>query len=398
MKKTIDITAFLLSAFLLISCGGKQQEQQTSEAEEIPYPITIPFESGIEEERDVCLSQIAEKVEYIRLETSDKSLIQDLMAGTILFADNCWYLYEGKALFQFTNEGKFVRKFGAVGQGPGEYNSISHFDIDPKNGLLYMLTDANCINVYSTRTGEFQKAIPVKDITAYYMTLWGEDAIAYYIFNRTGEEENRIVVMDMNGSIIKRYPQYDKFDNHGFFISSFHFRDRYFFHYKDELLFSEIYNDTLFTVTNEGLLPRYILDMGKYKLPKEKRVQVLGDFKQYKALAAPYFQPWVLETEHFIFVPFTNWVGEETGNLQQVVFDKKSQRCYKVKGGYIRNDLGPGLPMHPVTVADNNKLVSTWRPETIMEKAETDPSILEHPQLKGLKEDDNPVLMVVTLK
>ena len=72
--------------------------------------------------------------------------------------------------------------------------------------------------------------------------------------------------------------------------------------------------------------------------------------------------------------------------------------CYKVKGGYIRNDLAPGLPMRPSTIVNDNTLICIWNAETIIEMAEKDPSIFENPQLKGLKEDDNPMLMTVTLK
>lgn len=48
-------------------------------------------------------------------------------------------------------------------------------------------------------------------------------------------------------------------------------------------------------------------------------------------------------------------------------------------------------------ISDDVLLYYLEAPE-VMELAEDDPSILEYEQLKNLKEDDNPVLMIVYLK
>lgn len=155
--KTFNAQLYCLLSLLLLACTSKQQSSPSIVEEEVSYPINIPFEQGIEDEREVTLSQIAEKVEYIRLETTNKSLIESLMLGTILFDNNYWYIYEGDRLLQFAADGKFVRQFGSKGQGPGEYSYINHFEIDPEQPFIYMFTPASNINVYSTQTGEFKK-------------------------------------------------------------------------------------------------------------------------------------------------------------------------------------------------------------------------------------------------
>ena len=50
-----------------------------------------------------------------------------------------------------------------------------------------------------------------------------------------------------------------------------------------------------------------------------------------------------------------------------------------------------------ICISDDVLLYCLEAPE-VMELAEDDPSILEYEQLKNLKEDDNPVLMIVYLK
>lgn len=65
--KTFNAQLYCLLSLLLLACTSKQQSSPSIVEEEVSYPINIPFEQGIEDEREVTLSQIAEKVEYIRL-------------------------------------------------------------------------------------------------------------------------------------------------------------------------------------------------------------------------------------------------------------------------------------------------------------------------------------------
>ena len=70
---------FLLSVVVFLSaCAGKNVEQPVTvefEPVESEYPITIPFEAGVGVEREIKLSDIADSVQYVPLETNDKCLI-----------------------------------------------------------------------------------------------------------------------------------------------------------------------------------------------------------------------------------------------------------------------------------------------------------------------------------
>lgn len=69
------------------------------------------------------------------------------------------------------------------------------------------------------------------------------------------------------------------------------------------------------------------------------------------------------------------------------------------RSGRLYQERLPGaLPLRPATSLDRNTLVSVWEAGDIMKEAEKNPGVLEHPQLKKLTEDDNPVLMVVYMK
>jgi len=50
-------------------------------------------------------------------------------------------LYWIKGLYAFNKEGKFIRKYGNRGNGPGEYLSIKDFTIDTENEIVYLMDD-----------------------------------------------------------------------------------------------------------------------------------------------------------------------------------------------------------------------------------------------------------------
>ena len=123
-----------------------------------------------------------------------------------------------------------------------------------------------------------------------------------------------------------------------------------------------------------------------------------GNGKRFQEMAAPYIQYSAIETDSYIFMPYSNWAGEKARERQMAIYDKKAKNCFKVATGHIKNDLTPGLPLRPITALDSHTLLYVWEAPELLEKAEETPSILQIEQLKGLKEDDNPVMMLVYLK
>ena len=97
----------------------------------------------------------------------------------------------------------------------------------------------------------------------------------------------------------------------------------------------------------------------------------------------------------------TIWLHAGKGGDGAVSFHREkfvAKNCFKVSTGHIKNDLTPGLPLRPITALDSHTLLYVWEAPELLEKAEKTPSILQIEPLKGLNEDDNPVMMIVYLK
>lgn len=82
-----------------------------------------------EGETEFKLSKIAKSVEYISLETNDSSylsLIQDVK----FYKDRIYIVDFPGRILVFDKSGKFLRKIGVEGEGPGEFRNLSSFVID----------------------------------------------------------------------------------------------------------------------------------------------------------------------------------------------------------------------------------------------------------------------------
>ena len=396
----------LLLPFLLLSCSGKKNSDQPSEATvqitEPEFPQIVPFETGIETEREILLSEIADSIRYIPLETNNKCLIRGLKGTNIIQTKEYFFLPWLDKLFQYTKDGKFIRTLGRKGGGPGEFNWIMQIDVDEEKGLVYMLTTTGKINIYSMETGKFIRAMKVPNIeVSEFAMLRVQDTIAAtFKRNNNGRRKVRIYFSNLIGDTLQIFNRWDLFElnsQYRWMISSD--IDRYMFHYENHTCYKEYYNDTLFTVTPEAIEPRYKFQMGKYSLPMECRFEYLdGNGKRFQEMAAPYIQYSAIETDSYIFMPYSNWAGEKARERQMAIYDKKAKNCFKVATGHIKYDLTPGLPLRPITALDSHTLLYVWEAPELIEKAEETPSILQIEQLKGLKEDDNPVMMLVYLK
>lgn len=399
--QTIKYVSLIGVFLLLLSCGGKKSDRGMADAEEVSavleFPQTIPFEAGIEEEREVLLSEIAKEVKIIPLETKPECLVAQVTRGMIQMADHHLFIPCSEGILQFTEDGKFVRSVARRGQGPGEYTDVRYMAVNNKQKQVHLM-DHGKMHTYSV-DGAFLSECRMP--YCWQFTLLGDSTYVGYIYNNTGQKKDRLILVGQQGDTIKAFPQYDRFTiSNGLNYYLWGRYDRFVYSFKEAACCKEYYNDTVFTVTPEQLHPRYIMNLGKYKIPKEKRFEVLeGKWQAYSEPAQAYLRPDFLETSQWVFLPFTSWNVTNKDELPRLaMYEKKTGACYRVKGDRINNDMQGGVSFYPAVRVADNVLLYYWEASEILELAEKDPSILQYEQLKNLKEDDNPVLMVVYLK
>ena len=131
MKWTFFLIVLGFSNLLFWSCKNVSNE--------LEGVVTINVREGIGKSSTVLqLEDEIESVECIPLETSDSVLISNIL--DLRMTDNYIFVYNGKTseIFQFNRDGKFIRKIGREGNGPGEYSLITELGIDESNKRLYI--------------------------------------------------------------------------------------------------------------------------------------------------------------------------------------------------------------------------------------------------------------------
>ncbi len=173
------MTGFLMLA--AVSCGQKDNGTGL---------VSVKY-SQLPQGEDLMLSELVGEPEFIVLD-SDTSVAYTPMAW-INVSDNYISTYSiaprtPLKLFD-RSTGKFLRTYGAVGRGPGEFLQISSVQIDEAGGKIWMRTypDINQLHAYDIATGDME------DVPLAYST--DDGSWLDYSFSVDGRERNITVAV-----------------------------------------------------------------------------------------------------------------------------------------------------------------------------------------------------------
>ena len=164
-----------------VSCGQKDNGTGL---------VSVKY-SQLPQGEDLMLSELVGEPEFIVLD-SDTAVAYTPMAW-INVSDNYISTYSiaprtPLKLFD-RSTGKFLRTYGAVGRGPGEFLQISSVQIDEAGGRIWMRTypDINKLHVYDIATGKME------DVPLAYST--DDGSWLDYSFSVDGRERNITVAV-----------------------------------------------------------------------------------------------------------------------------------------------------------------------------------------------------------
>jgi hypothetical protein len=214
----------ILIMLFLLSCSFKQDIKPLQKA---TYHI---IDLDGKREKRIHLSSIFKKeVKTIILETVENCLISDI-SNLQVFEDHFYILdaIQAMALLVFDRDGRFVRKIGNLGRGPGEYSDISDFTIDAENKHIYIL-DRLRVHKYHI-TGAYINTIEIKSIrvSANFIQYYGgklySDAYGYsannggYLLQEIDPENGKITAKFLELSYNKGWNE-TFFTGHSFFMN-----------------------------------------------------------------------------------------------------------------------------------------------------------------------------------
>ena len=374
---------------------------------------------------DTCFSasNLYKSAKIIPLETNASCLIGSIdkiqvIDQYILILDG----YNAKSLFVFDKEGRFVRKIGSVGQGPGEYNSIGDFTIDRDSKTVYIKDGraSSRIYQYDLTTGKYIQLVVLERLAGsagmrsfvsiggnlYASALFSDHSTNNYLLfsidEASGKEKNNFLnVMEYNKGFSNLTGQ--SADDRAFFSRE-----------NGEVIFVQPLMNHIIEITKDGVFSLFELK-GKNMLTTEEAKKVHESFNVKRLI-------------------------ESRGGLERFEIKKyKSIHSYVEKGEWIKIEMGIGITLHSIMInkksnevfvykcfpndvlykitersssflfgcTDSNGVyyhTSTIRSNGIPELKEfheagaLSPDVIGLEKIKGLKDDDNPILLYFEFK
>ena len=405
---------FPILFFLIVSCSS-------------PLPtgtiLTIDIEKAFNDNADIFLSDFAEEIEYVPLQTLRESVTGNWLRVftskeyiiAVAFRQN--YLFDRKT-------GKFIREIGRYGNGPGEYmatNIVMPFDED-RNTIRASFTPLKDIeydlNGKMVRTLNF----PPQTEQQKYNMWWGmipvdDQYFVTYARNHSGNEPDKLIVFDEHGKIFTRFPNYHTYEKNPKHAGSFVLDGQVFYKWKNNVFFYENCVDTLFQVTKDKIIPYFHLQLGKYNPPySEKDNLPWGDPDPWgpNRLRNNFFEFGTMnESERFLFFSF--YYGNQnakTGSRPHYFgyYDKKMDiakisKVDDLEKTPVINDLDDFAPLHPRlwSINSSGEMVAYMEADDIEEWFAENPEkakkLPEHlKKFSKLTSEDNPVVVIVKLK
>lgn len=351
-------------------------------------PVVINLAKAISESpKEIMLNELASDIRYVPLETTDDCLM-----------NNEFYImqYTGEdiitsGIFHFDKNGKFLNKIGSKGQGPEEYLQDLFAFGDWKNKLLYVQnwTTLTCYGF----DGTFVRSIPTPQLNMGAAGLFDENHILYSNDIYYADKANPIqlyMVDSQNGKTVSKWRGHlEENKKYGMILTS---RD-FMYNYDNSLFYKSALENVIFKILSpkkRQLVYKFDcsgkdIDVSADEVDPKKRFQFLSVY-------------WAKETAQYLFV---NYGMKNISRLG--IYDKEKKTFTNVT---IKDNLAGGYDIHPAWTSDDNHLLMVYYAGGLLQDKEKRYSTGLLPErkkeldelLKNIKEDDNPVVILVTLK
>lgn len=348
-------------------------------------------------------------IKYIPLESKDQCLItaidlvffNDYSINKLIPGDGYFLLKNGNNVLKFSEDGKFISSIGNIGRGPEEITNIDDLDIDKENQNIYLVSGWQKKFCIYSPNGQFIRSFSVPFYIREFRFF--ENYLLCYCGNNRGDNENSFILLDKMGHIIKKFPnRYSFRGKSGFGFT----HENLFYSYNKKINVKEIYSDTIYSFENFAFYKHRAIEVGKKKVTPKVRSE-----SNMLQIGANYIQPINLfEFGSFIFYAFIDKFVENDVRIYGFIGSKENnyQALFNLGHG-INNDLDGGPNIIPLTIKNDYTIISMIDVLKLKEHIASNEfknSFPIYPEKKkelvklanSLKETDNPVLVMVSLK
>jgi hypothetical protein len=250
----ILIFTFFLLQFLILGCETKTE-----------YKGEVIKINPLEAEEFVNLSEIADSIKLIKLQTEGDDIIG--RALNIIIKKKYIYVQDvtQKAVFVFDKEGKYVSKLSKLGQGPGEYLFLGPVSVDDNEEYIEVVDfSRNKILKYTNITFEPLESIPFHELS--FNSMRKQDGLYYCAPQQIDNVVNDVktnaglLIVDEKNQITTLFDKNVKTENHYYSMNLECFTEND----KNELFLSLMFDNTFYRLKAGKAYPVITVDFGKY--------------------------------------------------------------------------------------------------------------------------------------
>ncbi|MFI0431389.1 6-bladed beta-propeller [Mariniflexile sp. HMF6888] len=278
MKYIYAIVVFLL---LFLSCNKNKSINNidTIKERKVIFPDSKTIEKGAIEFLD-----IVDTTFIVKLETSKECLIG--RPSKIQVYNNHVFILDGvtKSLFEFDFNGNFIKKFGNIGKGPGEYILPLSFSINHKKNEIVIYDRPNKKLLSYGLDGKF-KASKNINIKAFNFIISNEDSQEYIFDTHIENQRNvdglnskqySITKSDEEGNITSQFLETSKEQN------SLGYRSRYNLFRNDSIiLYNQPFTNTIYQVKKGNIEPFLTFEFKGKEIPDKTDYNInFYDFRE----------------------------------------------------------------------------------------------------------------------
>jgi hypothetical protein len=367
----------------------------------------IDLAEAFSKQKEIKLSKFVSEIRYIPLELKPESVISEY--PTIKVYDYIIVRNSSSKtplmVFDKSN-GKFIKYIGNVGRGPGEYSIPARDFYNFYNKLIYTLDyshrEVKILNIDGKILSNFKSPDIIESsvrggkLGLSFYTYLDDRTYVSYIDNFTGVIGTKLVIFNRD-SIIKTFPNYQRWGENDITRNHRPSFNPQFFRWDNNLYFKEAFNDTVFRVTIDKLIPRIVFKNGKFGLPYEQQQLISPSIDK---ISGDYFLITdIYEITDFIFFQFSYKKNEYVG-----FYDKKMKLTTVCKpiGNFsssIIDDINNFIPLIPIDFTQENEMISVLDPANILKWMKENPGRAEMLKekmgwLMTVSETSNPVVVI----
>ena len=385
---------FIALTVFIYSCSGNAVIQQTDSIVKIKEIRLVSNPDSL----ITKISEIASDIEYIPLQPSSNTQIRSI--DKIISRGNKIYINLVNDLICFNDKGHFLYQLYGNGKETDEnVVAIYDFDIDSGDTSLIVLYGNRLLHFKNSEKGfGYRNTLKLGNVSPIKLDFVpGTNKILLSATRMKGSEPSINMLISINKDKLSFKPYYFRSFNS---VENRFWDDFVHYQFADTLYFKERFNDTVFLVNPQSnkFIPSFILSSRLSSTTSEN----INDPDYFKLLP---FVVNIFEVPGYLYYDYSF-----SSKTHKIFYGKSDNKKYEIEteNGYLKDDIAGGLDFD-LEYCSEGKIYS-WTAASDLKKyiesEEFTKAKVLSPTKKddlrklanSLKETDNPVLILLTLK